>query len=86
MRRIAPRCTAEADEIDEGTHNEGSLDDEAEASAARRAYATRATAATRRARADIVARRTAGGGDINNGAFDEGSDDDEAAKSAARRG
>jgi len=37
-RQIAPRCTAEADEINEGTHNEGSLDNEAEASAARHAY------------------------------------------------
>ncbi len=44
-----------ADEIDEGTHNEGSLDNEAEASAARRAYAAHAAAATRRARAAIVA-------------------------------
>jgi hypothetical protein len=45
-RRIAARCTAEADEIDEGAHNEGSVDNEAKASAARRAYA--ACAAIRR--------------------------------------
>jgi hypothetical protein len=54
---------AEADEIDDRAHNEGSLDDEAEASAARRAYAARTASdddealasAARRARAVIVA-------------------------------
>ena len=35
---------AEADEINKGAHNEGSLDNEAEASAARKAYAACATA------------------------------------------
>ncbi len=39
---IAARCTAKADEINEGAHNEGSVDDEAKASAARRAYAASA--------------------------------------------
>jgi hypothetical protein len=43
--QIAPRCTAEADKIDKGTHNEGSLDNEAEASTARRAYTARTAAA-----------------------------------------
>ncbi len=33
---IAARCTAETDEINEGAHNEGSVNDEAEASAVRR--------------------------------------------------
>ncbi len=60
---IAALRTAKADKIDDGAHNEGSLDDEAKASAARRAYAARAASnddeasasAARRARAVIVA-------------------------------
>ena len=85
-RRIAHRCMAEANEINEGTHNKGSIDDEAEASAARCAYTACAAAAARRACAAIVAGRTAKGSVIDDGAFDEGSDDDEAAESAPRRG
>jgi hypothetical protein len=90
---IAALPTAEADEINDGAYNKGSLDNKAEASAARRTYAAHAASdddeasasAARRARAAIVAQRKAGGGDIDDGAFNEGSDNDEAAESAARR-
>ena len=86
--------TAEANEINDGAHNEGSLDDKAKASTARRAYAARAAAddnkalasAARRMCAAITTQCTAGGGDIHEGAFDEGSDDNKAVESAARRG
>ena len=81
-------------EVDNGAHNEGSLDNKAKASAKRHTYAAHAAAddneasafAARHTPAAIVARCTAGGGDIDNRTFDEGSDNDEAAESATRRG
>ncbi len=72
---IVARCTAEADEINEGAHNEGSVDDKAEGSTARRAYAASAASNDDKAAASAV----------EAGAYDEGSDGDEAAASAARR-
>ena len=60
--------------IDEGAHNEGSVNDEAEASAARCAYVT-STASN-----DNKAATSA----IKAGAYDEGSNGDEAGASAAR--
>ena len=74
-RRIAPQCTAEADEIDEGAHNKDSLDDEAVASAARKAYAARAAFDDDKAATSAV----------KAGAYNEGSDGDEDGASAARR-
>ena len=91
---IAALSTAEADGIDNGAHNDGSLNDKAEARAKRRAYAARAAAngnkasasAARRVRAAIMAWRTAQGGDIDNRVCKEGSNDSDAVESAARRG
>ena len=82
-RRIATRCTAEPDEIDEGTHNEDSLDDEAKASVARKAYAARAAANDDEAHARGHSGTTHGQGRRHRR---RGSDGDEAAESAARRG
>ncbi len=89
---IAALRTAEANKINDGAHNKGSLNNEAKVSVARRAYAARAASndneasasAARRAHAAIVAGCTAGGGDIDDGAFNEGSDNDKATESAAR--
>jgi hypothetical protein len=74
-RRIAPRCMAEADEIDEGAHNEDSLDDKAAASAARKAYAARAAFDDDKAATSAV----------EAGAYNEGSDGDKDGASATRR-
>ena len=90
---IAALRTAEAGKINNRAHNKGSLDDEAEASAARRAYGAcaasgnnKASASTgRRAYAAIAARLMAGGGNINDRAFGKGSDNDKAAESTVRR-
>jgi hypothetical protein len=83
---------AEGGYIINGTSDEGSDDNEAAESAARRAYASAASdedeasaPATRRVRAASAARGTAEGGYIVDGTSDEGSDDDEAEASAARR-
>ena len=73
-RRIRPRCTAEADKIDEGAHNEDSLDDEAAASAARKAYAKSAAFDDDKAATSAV----------EAGVYDEGSDGDKDGASAAR--
>ena len=62
-------------EIDEGAHNEGSVNDNTMASAARCAYATSAASNDNKAATSAV----------EAGAYDEGSDRDEAAVSAARR-
>jgi hypothetical protein len=72
---IAARRTAKANKIDEGAHNKGSINDEAEASAVRRAYAASAASNDDKAAASAV----------KAGAYDKGSDGDEAAASAARR-
>ena len=63
------------DEIDKGAHNEGSVNNKAEASATRRAYA--ASAASNDDNAATSA--------IKAGAYNEGSDRDKAAASTARR-
>ena len=62
-------------EIDKGAHNEGSVDDDAVASAARCAYATSAASNDNKAATSAV----------EAGAYDEGSNGDEAGASAARR-
>jgi hypothetical protein len=62
-------------EIDEGAHNEGSVNDEAEASTARCTYATSAASNDNKAATS----------DVEAGAYDEGSNRDEAGASAARR-
>jgi len=62
-------------EIDEGAHNEGSVDNDAVASAARCAYATSAASNDNKAATSAV----------EAGAYDEGSNGDEAGASAARR-
>jgi hypothetical protein len=61
-------------EIDKEAHNEGSVNDEAEASAARCAYATSAASNENKAATSAV----------DAGAYDEGSNEDEAGASAAR--
>ncbi len=72
--RIAAQCTAEADESNEGAHNKGSVDNEAEASTTKRAYVAHAASNNNKAAASAVKAR----------AYKEGSDRDEAAASAAR--
>ena len=62
-------------EIDEGAHNEGSVDDEAKASAARCAYKMSTASNDNKAATSAV----------EAGAHDEGSIGDEAGASAARR-
>jgi len=62
-------------EIGEGAHNEGSVNDEAEASAARCAYVTSAASNDNKAATSAV----------EAGAYDKGSNGDEAGASAARR-
>ena len=88
----AARGTAKGGYIVDGTPNEGSDDNEAAESAARRGYASAASdddeasaTAARRVRAASAARGTAEGGYIVDGTSDKGSDDDEAEASAARR-
>ena len=66
---------AEADKINKGAHNEGSVDDEAEASAARCAYKTSTPSNDNKAATSAV----------EAGAYDEGSNGDKAGASAARR-
>jgi len=62
-------------EINEGAHNEGSVNDEAEASAVRCTYETSATSNDNKAATSAV----------EAGAYDKGSNGDEAGASAARR-
>ena len=62
-------------EIDEGAYNEGSVNDEAEASAARCTYTTSAASNDNKAATSA----------IEAGAYDEGSNGDEAGVSAMRR-
>ena len=62
-------------EIDEEAHNEGSVNDEAQASAARCAYVTSAASNENKAATSAV----------DAGAYDKGSNEDEAGASAARR-
>ena len=88
----AARGTAEGGYIVDGTSDEGSDDNEAAESAARRAYASAASdedeasaPAARRVRAASAARGPAEGVYIVDGTSDEGSDDNEAEASAARR-
>jgi hypothetical protein len=88
----AARGTTEGSYIVDGTSDEGSNDNEAAESTARRAYASAASnedeasaPAARHVRAASAARGTAEGGYIVDGTSDEGSDDDEAKASAARR-
>ena len=83
-------CAAKANRIDNGARNEGSGNNEAKASAARRAYRSAtsdaeeaAAVAARRTSAALAARRTSKGGDINDGAFNEGSIEDKARASAS---
>jgi hypothetical protein len=61
---IGARRTAKADEIDEGAHNEGSINDKAKASAVRRTYAASAASNDDKAVASAVKAR----------AYDEGFD------------
>ena len=83
-------CTAEAHGIGNGARNEGSGNDEAEVSAARRTYIPSATSdagkaaafAARCASAALASGRTAKGGGIHNRAVDEGPNKDEAGASA----
>ncbi len=88
----AARGTVEGRYIVDGTSDEGSDNNEAAESGARRAYASVASngdealaPAARHVRAASAARGTAKGGYIVDGTPNEGSDDDEAKASAARR-
>ena len=62
-------------EIDEGAHNEGSVNNQAEASAARCTYATSAASNDNKAATSAV----------EAGAYDKGSNGDEAGANAVRR-